>query len=424
MATVGEGDTRPGVRDALAAFQHRNFRVFWIGALLSNTGSWLQNTTIPFVVYGLTGSAAWVGAMAAFQFVPVVLMGPLGGALADRYPRRSVLLVTQSAAAVLALAFWLTWVTDRLTMPALIGLVLVSGVVAGLNIPSWQAFVSELVPRESLLNAVTLNSLQFNAARAFGPALAGIVLGWGVGWAFVLNALSYLAVLVALALVRVPRLERSPREGSVLADFVAAARATGDLPGVRVCFLAVTALGVLGGPLFQFLVVFAKEVFGVDDGMYGLLGAALGIGAIVAAPYVAGRGTGMPRSTLLTGAMVLYGAAIAVFALSPWFALAVAVLAVAGGGYLAIASTLNTTIQLQVPEVMRGKVLSLYIMLLTAAVPVGSLIQGRLVETFGPRPVVATAGVLFAVMGMWLRVDGTRRAAIDADRQPEAGQPA
>ncbi len=410
---MAEPARRPGTRDALAAFRHRNFRVFWFGALLSNTGSWLQNTTIPFVVYRLTGSAAWVGAVAFLQFVPIVVLGPVAGAIADRYARRTVLLVTQSALALLALGFWGVWLSDRASLGAIVVLVVLSGIVAGLNLPAWQAFVSELVPRDDLLNAVTLNSLQFNASRAFGPALGGLVLGIGVGWAFLANALSYVAVIVALAMVRLVAPVRDRRHGSVLTDFRDAVRFTHRLPGVRTCFAVVVALGLLGGPLFQLLVVFADEVFGVDDQLYGLLGAALGIGAIVAAPFVAGRGSGLPRSTLLGGAVVAYGVAVTAFALAPVFPMAVVALMVAGGAYLAIASTLNTTIQLQVPEVLRGKVLAVYLMLLTAAMPVGALVQGFLVQAVGPRPVVAVAGATFAGLALWLRWGSDRLATVD-----------
>ena len=407
-------DSRPGTRDALAALRHRDFRIFWIGALLSNTGTWVQGATIPFVVYHLTDSAAWVGWVAFLQFLPVMALGPVGGSLADRFPRRTLLLVTQGALGVLALAFWVVWVTDRASLGAIVFLVVLSGLVAGLNIPAWQAFVSELVPRESLLNAVTLNSLQFNAARAFGPAVAGVLLGIGVGWAFLVNALSYVAGVVALAMIHVVAPPRAERGEGLIADFVSAIRFTKRLPGVRTAYAVVAVLGLLGGPLFQLLVVFAEEVFGVDDALYGVLGAALGAGAILAAPFVAGRGSGMARSVLLDGALVTYGVAVTAFALSPWFPVAVAMLAVAGGAYLAIAATLNTTIQLQVPEQLRGKVLAVYVMILTATMPLGALVQGALIQVVGPRPVVAVAGATFVALALWMRWGSDCLATVDA----------
>ena len=165
---------KPGLRDAAAAFRFRNFRLFWIGALLSNSGTWVQNLTVPYVVFQLTESSTWVGIAAFSQLAPMALMSPLGGSLADRLDRRRILLVTQSAMAVVAIAMGVAWSSGRASVPVIIGLVATGGVITGINAPAWQAFVSELVPREALLNAVTLNSAQFNAARAFGAGLTNL----------------------------------------------------------------------------------------------------------------------------------------------------------------------------------------------------------------------------------------------------------
>jgi MFS family permease len=377
--------------------------LFWTGAVLSNSGTWIQNVTVPFVVFSLTGSASTVAVAAAAQLVPIALLGPLGGALADRYQRRSVLLVTQSAAALVAVMFWLVWITDSATTPVVIGLVAVLGMVTGLNVPSWQAFVSELVPRETLLNAVTLNSTQFNAARAFGPALGGLVLGTlGPGAAFLLNAVSFGAVIGALMLIRVPTLLKEGSGAGVVSQFAGAVRFAVGHRGILTCMLAVSALGVLGTPVISLVVVFAERVFEVEGLGYGMLAAAIGIGSLLAAPVVAGPLTAVARSRLVLGAIVVYGVALTAFALSPFYGLALAFLLVAGAGYLPIAATLNTTIQLQVTEALRGKVLALYIMVFTLSIPVGTLVQGSLAESFGAPGVTAVAGILFAAAGVAL----------------------
>jgi MFS family permease len=422
---------RPGIRQALTAFHYRNFAIFWTGALLSSTGTWVQWVTVPFVVYQLTESAAWVGITGFLQFIPAVLVGPLAGSIADRFHRRSVLLVTQAAQAAVAIALWATWTAGVRSVAAIVAIVAVGGFVAGINIPSWQAFVSELVPREVLLNAVTLNSTQFNAARAFGPAIGGLVLATaGPGVAFLVNALSFLAVIVALLLVRVPRLDRSSDHRGVLREFFSALGYVRGRPGIAACFLTVLALGALGGPLFQLLAVFAERVFLVQGFAYGLMGAALGVGAVMAAPLLAGRGQGVPRSRLTIIATTAYGGALVVFAVAPWYALAIVALMVAGGAYLAIASTLNTTIQLQVDETMRGKVLAAYLMCLTLSMPLGSLLQGALAEVVGARITVAGAGAVFLALMWWLRVGTDLVASMDdvavAARppQPSASSPA
>lgn len=398
-----------GLRDAAKAFHHRNFALFWTGAVLSNTGSWVQNVTVPFVVFKLTGSAGWLGVAGFAQLFPAWLMGPAGGVVADRFPRRTVLLVTQTAMALLALLEAVVWAAGVRNAVVIVAIVAVSGVVAGLNIPSWQAFVSELVPREDLLNAVTLNSAQFNASRAFGPAIGGLVLATlGVTWAFLINAVSFIAVLVALALIRVPVIvARQSGPPRIFAEFANTVRYTRTKPGIVTCIIVVIALGLFGSPVFTLLVVFADDVYGVGRGLYGLLGAALGLGAIIGTPVVAGWGSGLLRSRLISGALVVYGAALMGFALSPSYWWGVAALLVAGAGYLAVASTLNTTLQLLVDEHMRGKVIALYLMGLTFTVPVGNLIQGWMTEAIGPRITVLIGGAAFLAVTAWLA--GARR---------------
>ncbi|MCX7619593.1 MAG: MFS transporter [Acidimicrobiales bacterium] len=408
-------------RGVLSAFRHRNFALFWLGALLSNAGSWMQNLAVPFVVYQLTASAAWVLFAGFLQFLPVVFVGPLGGSIADRHPRRTVLLVTQLAQALVAATLAIVWASGRGSLPVVIGLVMMGGVIGGLNIPSWQAFVSELVPRDDLLNAVTLNSMQFNAARFLGPLAGGLVLGTiGVTAAFALNAVSFLAVISALLLIRAnpaPRVQPAGR--SLWADFVTAIRATRRYPGILACFVAVVALGGLGGPVSQQLVVFAREVFGVGDFAYGLLGAALGFGSILGAPIIGRAGGRIARSRLLFVAMVAYGGALVTFGAAPVYAVAFGALLVGGAGYLAIASTLNTTIQLQVEEAIRGRVLAIYIMFLTAALPLGLLLQGLAVSVIGPRATVVGAGLVFFAVTGWLKTGSGLMSHLDDDGPAE-----
>ncbi|MBI2705907.1 MAG: MFS transporter [Actinobacteria bacterium] len=416
MARAVEEDARavgspvkPGLRDALAAFHYRNFTLFFAGAVLSNSGTWMQIIAVQYVVFQLTGSTFMLGVAGFLQLLPIVFLGPIGGWLADRFARRRVLLVTQGLAAGEALVLWAVWARGSDSLAALLVLVAISGVITGLNIPSWQAFISELVPRDALLNAVTLNSTQFNAARALGPAVGGAVLaGLGASAAFLLNAISYVAVIGALVLIKLPRpVDRpytavGPPKRRIIGDFFDAARATRSYPGIRACFFAVVALGLLGAPLASLLAAFADQVFRVDATRYGFLGAALGIGSIIAAPFIAGPGSGVRRSKLLLVSMVAYGTALVAFAATSSYAFAIFALAVSSAGYLGIASTLNTTIQLQVAESIRGKVLALYVMLLTLAMPVGLLIQGTAAEWFGLQATVIVAGLLFVAVTVWL----------------------
>jgi len=410
---------------AVAALRHRNFALFWVGALISNTGGWVQNVTVPYVVFQLTGSAAWVGVAAFALLFSASVLGPVGGTLADRYPRRTVLLVFQSAQAAVAFALWGAWSAGVRSPGPIIALAAMSGVFAGLHIGSWQAFVSELVPRDTLLNAVTLNSAQFNAARAFGPAIGGMILALvGPGWAFFVNGASFLAVIVALLLIRVPRLlDRPEGRMHVLADLARTMRYVRHAPGIRTCVLVVLALGAFGSPVFQLVVVFSEDVFHVGEGAFGLLSAALGIGAILGTPLVAGRGTSVRREVLVTSAMLGYGASLILFALSPVYGVAFVALLGAGAGYLAIASSLNTTIQLQVDEDMRGKVLAFYVLGITLSAPIGSLVQGVLAQAVGPRLTVTAAGLAFLGVLALLQARGSMDR-LDDDHAHPAPEPA
>lgn len=402
MSTTGSG-----FASALVAFRHRNFTLFWFGALISNTGTWVQNITVPFLVFQLTRSPALVGLTAFAGLLPLALASVVGGSLADRHQRRAILLVTQTAAAVVAGGFLLLWVSGRASLVPLLVLVVIGGVVTGLNIPAWQAFVTELVPRDHLRNAVTLNSTQFNAARAFGPAIGGLVLAQlGVGWAFAINALSYLVVLAVLLAISVPTLVRAATHAGVLAGLVATVGYVRARRGLSTCVLAVAALGLLASPVNSLLVVFAEQVFGVDRFRYGLLGAALGVGSVLAAPFVAGPATGLRRSRVAGWGMVVHGAALAGFAIAPGYPTALALLVVAGGAYLPVAATLNTTLQWQVDEERRGKVLALYITVFTVAIPVGSLVQGAVAQAIGARVTLGVASLAFLVCTGWLALVG------------------
>ncbi|CAN5221097.1 hypothetical protein BH18ACT4_BH18ACT4_07030 [soil metagenome] len=413
-AGAADPDVSEGRGGLASALRHRNFAFMWSAALVSNTGSWIQHVTVPYVLYRLTGSAAWVGFAAFAQFLPLVLTGPLAGSLADRFPRRRILLLTQSLMALGAFGLWAIWVAGARSPVLIVALVSISGVVACLNIPAWQAFVTELVPRSVLLNAITLNSAQFNASRAFGPAVGGLVLlSLGPGWAFLINGLSYAAVLAALMLIRVKPIERpQAARPAILREFAATIRYTRSQPGIWTCLLVVVALGLFGSPLFSLLVVFTDDVFHVGEAGYGLLSACQGMGAIAGTPFLAGQGNAMRRGRVTGAVLIVYGVAVAAFGLSPAYWVGAVALAVAGGAYMALASALNTTLQLQVDESMRGKVIAFYLMGLTAAVPIGALAQGWLVETVGPRPTVAGAGFLLVVAALALRVTD-RFAAMD-----------
>lgn len=391
-----------GLRHAARAFRHRDFTVFWLGALASNTGSWVQNLAVPYVLYEVTESAFWVGLSTFTQFLPVMLLGPLAGSVADRFDRRRVLLVTQSLMALGSLALWAAWAGGVRSPIAILAIVAVSGIFAGINIPSWQSFVNDLVPREDLLSAVTLNSLQFNAARALGPGIAGILLAsLGASWAFFLNGVSFLFVLGALLLVRNRQAARtSALSGGFLRQFRRAMAYTRRQPGILVGIVVAVLVGGLGNPVFQFTVIFAAEVYEVGPIGLSLLNVSLGLGAVLAAPLVSGWN--LSRADLVRYGLFAYGLAIVAFAAAPVYLVGLLALVVVGGGFLVVISATNTSVQVIVADHMRGRVMALRIMAFTGAYPVGALIQGSLSDVIGPRVTVASAGAVLLVAAVWL----------------------
>lgn len=404
-----------GLRHALRAFHHRDFKIFWWGALASNTGSWVQNLAVPYVLYQVTESAFWVGLATFTQFVPAMLLGPLAGSIADRFDRRQVLLVTQTLMAVAALALWAAWAGGVRNAGWILALVTLAGIFGGINIPSWQAFINDLIPREDLLSAVTLNSLQFNAARALGPGIAGVLLATlGPSWAFLLNAVSFFFVLLALALVRTrPAARTVALAGGFLRQFGRAMRYTRGQPGIVVGIVLAVLVGSLGNPVFQFTVVFAAEVYDVGPVGLSLLNVALGVGAVLAAPLVSGWDSVLNRATLVRWALLAYGVAIIVFAAAPVYAVGLVALVVVGGGFLAVISSTNTSVQVIVGDHMRGRVMALRIMAFTGAYPVGALLQGLLSDAVGPRPTVAGAGAIIVGAGLWLGARPALLARLD-----------
>lgn len=385
-----------GLRRSVRALHHRDFAIFWTGALASNTGSWVQNLTVPYVLYEITSSAFWVGFATFTQFIPVMVLGPLAGSIADRFDRRRILLVTQSLMALAALLLWAVWAAGVRDLVPILALVTLSGLLAGINIPSWQSFVNDLVPREDLLSAVTLNSLQFNAARALGPAIAGVLLATlGAGWAFLVNGVSFLAVLGALLLVRTrPPRRTSPLSGGFLRQFGRAVRYTRSQPGIIIGMVAAVLVGALGNPIQQFTVVFAADEYDVGPLGLSFLNVALGVGAVLAAPIVSGWDAAFSRATIVRWSMLAYGAAVIVFALSPTYLVGLLALIVVGAGFLAVISTTNTAVQVIVADHIRGRVMAFRIMAFTGAYPLGALAQGWVADQIGARATVASAGAL------------------------------
>ncbi len=424
-APTDDGDEpASGLRHGMRALRHRPFRLFLIGALASNSGSWLQNLAVPFVLFELTGRPLYVGLAGFAQFLPAFILGPIGGSLADRVDRRRLLLLSQILMAVTAVALWAVWSVGWRDPQLILFLTALTGVFSGLMIPSWQAFVPALVPKVDLPSAITLNSTQFNASRAVGPALAGLILATaGPGLAFLLNAISFAAVIGVLILVR-PTTAQAPRRGAssgIIADFASALGYIRVRTGIRISMLCAVLVAFFGNPVAQFTVVFTEDVYGAGPRVLGLLASSVGVGAVLVAPLLSSWDAVISRSTVVRWGLPVYGLAVIGFGLAPTWPLGLVCLLVTGAGFLAVIATTNTSIQMIVADEMRGRVMSARIMSFTLAFPLGSLAQGVLADAFGPQVTVTGAGVLLLAFALYLAARPSILGTLDrVDDRPDA----
>jgi MFS family permease len=382
--------------DALGAMRYPAFRWFFFGQLISLLGSWMQTTALQWLAYRLTGSVLSLGAITFASFVPVLFLSLFMGVLVDRYPRRRLLLVTQSTFMVLAAILAFLTFTGQVTYNLLLLLSLVLGVANALDMPARQSFFSDLVDRDDLLNAIALNSSVFNGTRILGPALGGIVVAtWGEAMAFGLNALSFLAVLLALLAMRLPPSPARPRNpasagGSELREGLGYLRRDRPVLGLVVM---IAAFSLIGFPASVLLPALADEVLGLGVEGYGALMAAMGIGALVAGILLAIRGRSSPSPRQLLLERLLFAASLIAlaFARTP----PIVALALVAMGYALIAqlTVTNTLVQLLAPDALRGRLVSAYTWALGGFWPLGALLFGFVGQRLGVPETLWLAGI-------------------------------
>jgi MFS family permease len=380
---------------ALAVLTNRNFAIFWSAALLSNVGLWMSNLTVPFVLYDITGSATWVGLFALANFLPAIVLSPLGGVMADRFDRRRVLILTQLGSATAAALLWLFWVLGVREPVWLLVPVAMGGFFNGLNMASFFSFINDLVPRAQLRQAVTINSLQFNIARAIGPLAAGaLLLAAGPAWALFLNCVSYLVVVLALLVIRAREPQQLVRSTQRVAQQLAVAlRYMWGQAGIKLAVIAGMVAGVLGQPIFSMSVVLSREVYHVDEFHYGLLNAALSLGAVLSIPLLAGGGSRFPLSRAVGWGVAGCGLGLIAIALIPDYLVALPVFVFTGAALILVMAGTNTVIQLIVRDDLRGRVLSVRQMSFMGSVPVGALLGGIASDTLGVQAFLLGCGV-------------------------------
>jgi MFS family permease len=412
-----------------SAFRHRNFRLFWGGMAISLVGTWMQSVAQAWLVLQLTNDPLALGLVAAAQFTPVLFLGLFGGLVADAVSKRAALVVTQTAAGVLALVLGLLVVSGTVQVWHVFVCALLLGVVNSFDMPIRQAFVVEMVGHRDVANAVALNSSVFNLTRIIGPAIAGVTIATiGLEPLFFINAISYLAVVASMFLIRPAELhlpkERAVFERtwrSVVDRLIEGLRYTRNEPTI---FLAISVLGVVSTFALNFSVlipILARDVLHGDADTYGFLMSAAGLGSLISALTIAFGQRPTLRRLLLGAALV--GVGMIGLGFSQWFPLSLALMLVVGWGTIAMAATCNTIIQLIVPDRLRGRVMSVHTTVFAGSTPFGGIFAGGLAALSGAPVALAAGGViaLLAAAGGYLRLpDHARLGSIASLR----GKPA
>ena len=394
---------------ASASLRIRNYRLYFIGQSVSVAGSFMQTLAISFLALRLTGSGTALGIAVGIRLLPFVVLGPYGGLIADRYDKRRLLYITQTASALGALAFAVLDWTGAMTYPLLLALSLFLGCLTVFDNPARQSLISELVTRETLANAVVLNSVSINVARILGSVIGGALVALvGIPWCFALNAVSFGAVLVSLALMNTSELRpaaRAPRgSGQVREGFLYAVRT----PELAIPLLMLTVTGILAYEFPISLPLLAVGAFHGNAATYGLMAAVMAIGAVVGGLITASRATPRHASTLAVTA-ILWGAAITVAGVAPSLPVELIALAFVGYGSITFNSTAKTTLQLAARPEMRGRVMALWALAWGGSTVIGGPLVGWAASQFGSRWGLLIGGVPTVVLGAVLLVVMRRR---------------
>ena len=386
-------------------FRHRNYRLFWGGQLVSLAGTWMQSIAQAWLITELTPDPVWLGVVAAAQFTPVLILGLFGGVIADVLPKRQMLIATQAALMGLAALQALLVATGAMTIPLLMLLAVLLGSVNAIDMPVRQSFFSEMVPVDEVGRAVAFNSAMFNGARVIGPAIGGVLIGViGVAGCFAVNALSFLAVLVALLLMREVELHPAPRGArprSARAVATSLAEGLRYVRGTPIVALCVFVIGVISGVAMNFNVIIpplARLTLQIGAPGLGALMAAVGFGSLTGALTVAALREPRRSMIVIGGALLGAFSVAAGVAASSDSVLAVPLTALAlfgaGFGAISMAATANASIQTTTPPALRGRVMSVYTTVFAGSTPIGGLATGAVVAALGATGALGVAGAL------------------------------
>lgn len=417
------------VREAVRALRHRNYRIYFFGMFVSFTGTWMQSVAQGWLIYRLTGSA-WLLGLAGFASqVPVFLLAPLGGVMADRHSRHRIIIITQTVAMFQAFALAALTMGGVVTVNDVFALAVLLGIVNAFDLPTRQSFMVELVDRKDLMNAIALNSSMIQGSRVLGPALAGLLVGWlGEGPCFLINAISYLAVLAGLFAIRVSRDHTGSTDGTALSHLREGFDYVRHTRPVRALLLLVAFVSIFGLPYIVLMPIFASEVLRGGPRALGVLLGAAGTGALAGALTLAARRHVQGLGRVVALSVAALGSSLIFFSMSRSLIISTVLLVPVGFSLLLQMSASNTLVQTMVPDRMRGRLMSFYAMSLMGMAPFGSLIAGAAASRIGAPWTVAAGGAMCVAASIlfWWRLPSLSREAVPIliPQGAMAGEPA
>lgn len=397
----------PAVRRSVNPFavliRHRNFRLFWTGQTLSLVGTWMQSVGIGWLALDLSNSALVVGAVAAAGTLPVLLLSLYGGVLADRYSKLRLVQIAQLLLLVEAvLLWWFTW-SGYMTIPWLVALAAFGGVVSAVEIPARQALIIELVDRDDIVDAIALNSGGFNLARIIGPSIAAIVIAsLGLAWCFAINAVSYLAVLISLTRISIPKWIPA---ANPLRSLEGMRQGLGYIRHNRKVLGVISLMAVYSIFGFQYLTmmpVIARDVLNTGASGYGFLLTCVGVGAVTGAVFLATVGSRAAQGKTLVRSAFFFAGMTVIFSLIRTIPVAAVTLFFLGGAMLINGAVANGILQATVPDELRGRVMSAYVFVYVGFTPIGSLLAGVVARATNVEWAIGSGGVLMLAYAAWV----------------------
>jgi MFS family permease len=402
---VSELEKGGRLRTTTRALRHKNFQLYFVGMLVSVVGTWMQSVAQSWLVYRLTDSPFLLGLTGFAGMIPAFVFAPVGGVIADRYNRHKIIILTQTLSLIQALVLAVLTLKGVVTVDAILVLALVLGTINSFDMPARQSFLIDLVGKDELMNAIALNSSLFNGARIVGPALAGMVVAAvGEGLCFLLNAISFLAVIVSLLAIRLDRVESVRPATSPLSSLKEGFYYVLKTKPIRALLVMVAIVSVFGVPYSVLMPIFAKQVLGGGPQTLGILLGAGAVGALGGALTLAARSRLDGLGRIVAMSVATFGINLVLFSFSSNLALSTVLVIPAGFAVMLQLSGTNTLLQTIVPDDMRGRVMSFYSVALMGMFPFGSLLSGKLAEYMGAPKTVALGGVVCFVAALVFRL--------------------